>query len=404
MSCSWITVIGIGDDGLDGLPQSHINLINEAEVLVGGKRHHDKVRNTSAEVLDWGQGFDQIFLKLEKRRGKKIVVLASGDPMHFGVGSILVRAFGKEAITIYPALSAFSLAAARMGWSIPEVDCLTIHGRPLENLNKFIIHNARLLILSKNGSSPVEVANLLDKKGFGESKITVLEHLGGINEDKICEKAAQWKKTRCANLNTIAIKCVADGNIPMLSRVPGLPDEVYENDGQLTKREVRAITLAQLQPLSGQVLWDIGSGSGAISIEWLRLGGHRRAIAIEKKPERAEALRRNADNLGAADIKIYEGDFLSIKDEIKCQPDAIFIGGGASNLDLLKVAWSSLNPGGRIVVNVVSIEAVQALVNFRKTNGGELSRITIERSSQIGSFNAFKPLMPVTQFVASKPS
>ena len=394
----WITVIGIGEDGLEGLSAARLDQINAADVLIGGARHHGKVDNPEAELLDWGKGFDTALKEIEKRKGKNIVVLGSGDPMNYGIGAVLVRHFGTDAVIIHPAPGAFSLAAARMGWSIPDTETLTIHGRPLETLNRYVMPGARLLVLTQDGDTPAKVARLLTEKGYGESRITVLEHLGGSKENKLEGTAATWNFERAADLNTLAIDCIAGIDAPALSRTPGLPDEVFENDGQLTKREVRAATLAQLQPLPGQVLWDIGAGSGSISIEWLRLGGHRRAIAIERNPERVAAIKRNADTLGTPDLIVVEGDFDVVKGDLKYQPDAIFVGGGASSPQLLKAAWTALNRGGRFVVNAVSIEAEQALLAFRAEFGGDLSRLSIERAGPIGSLSVFRPLITVTQF------
>jgi precorrin-6B C5,15-methyltransferase / cobalt-precorrin-6B C5,C15-methyltransferase len=395
---AWITVIGIGEDGLEGLSAARLEQINAADVLIGGARHHGKVDNPKAELLDWGKGFDTALQEIENRKGKNIVVLGSGDPMNYGIGAVLVRHFGTDAVIIHPAPGAFSLAAARMGWSIPDTETLTIHGRPLETLNRYVMPGAHLLVLTQDGDSPTKVAKLLTEQGYGESRITVLEHLGGSKENKLEGTAATWNFERAADLNTLAIDCVAGNDAHALSRAPGLPDEAFEHDGQLTKREVRAATLAQLQPLPGQVLWDIGAGSGSISIEWLRLGGHRRAIAIEKNPERVVAMKRNADTLGTPDLIVVEGDFDAVKADLKYQPDAIFVGGGASDPALLKAAWAALNPGGRFVVNAVSIEAEQALLAFRADNGGDLSRLSIERAGPIGSLSVFRPLITVTQF------
>ncbi|MBH90314.1 MAG: cobalamin biosynthesis bifunctional protein CbiET [Magnetovibrio sp.] len=401
---AWITVIGMGEDGMQGLSSHCISMIQKAEVIFAGERHHCKVQNTQAEVLDWGKGFNHALKEIEARRGKNIVVLASGDPMNFGVGSVLVRVFGKEAVNVYPAPGSFSLAASRMGWPIPEVDCLTIHGRPIENLIKYFSPGARLLILSHDGSSPEKVANLLNVKGYGKSKISVLEHLGGVKEKRIDGRAVSWNY-RCAQaLNTLAVECVAEADTVALSRVPGLPDEVFENDGQLTKSEVRAITIAQLRPLPGQVLWDIGAGSGSISIEWLRLGGHRKAIAIERDCKRISIMKLNAANLGTMDLVIIEGDYHCVKDDIPFSPDAIFIGGGASDISLLRSAWKALGPKGRIVINAVSIEAEQSLLALREEIGGQLSCISIKRATPIGTFSALKPMLSVTQFVGIKPS
>jgi precorrin-6Y C5,15-methyltransferase (decarboxylating) len=398
----WITVIGIGEDGLEGLSPARLDQINIANVLIGGARHHEKVDNPDAELLDWGKGVDRALKEIEKRKGKNIVVLGSGDPMNYGIGSVLVRNFGKDAVIIHPAPSAFSLAAARMGWSIPDTETLTIHGRPLETLNRYVTPGARLLVLTQDGDSPRKVAELLTKNGYGESQLTVLEHLGGEQENKLEGPAGAWNFERAADLNTLAIDCIAGIDTLALSRTPGLPDEAFENDGQLTKREVRAATLAKLQPLPCQVLWDIGAGSGSISIEWLRLGGHRRAIAIEKNSERVAAIKRNADKLGTPDLIVVEGEFFAVKDDLKHQPDAVFVGGGVSNPELLKAAWAALNPGGRLVVNAVSIESEQILLAFWSEFGGDLSRLSIERARPIGNLSVFRPLITVTQFVHRK--
>ncbi len=400
---AWITVIGIGEDGLEGLSAVRLAQIEVADVLIGGERHHGKVENPKVERLDWGKGFDQALQEIEKRRGKAIVVLASGDPMNYGIGAVLVRHFGADAVIIHPAPGAFSLAAARMGWSIPDIETLTIHGRPLETLNRYVAPGARLLVLTQDGDSPAEAARLLVQKGYGESQITVLEHLGGVKENRLDGTAASWNFGRAADLNTLAIDCIAGPEAVALSRAPGLPDAAFEHDGQLTKCEVRAATLAQLQPLAGQVLWDIGAGSGSISIEWLRLGGHRRAIAIEKNAARVAAITRNAANLGTPDLIVVEGDFHAVRSDLKYQPDAIFVGGGASDLKLLQAAWAALKPGGRLVVNAVSIEAEQALLSFRAEFGGALSRISVERAGPIGSLSVFRPLMTVTQLSHRKP-
>lgn len=398
----WITVIGIGEEGIEGLSAAYLKMIEQAEVLIGGERHHGKIAATTAECLDWSLGFRETLSEIEKRRGKNIVVLASGDPMNFGVGSTLVRRFGEGSIIVHPAPSAFALAAARMNWSLPDVDTLTVHGRPLECLARYVAPGARLLSLTQDGATPTKVASLLTQMGYGESRITVLEHLGGTNENRLDGIAQNWDAEHTADLNTLAVECIASPDTVTLSRTPGLPDEAFEHDGQLTKREVRAATIAQLQPLTGQVLWDIGAGSGSIAIEWLRLGGHRRAIAIEQNPDRVEAIKRNAAKLGTPELIVVEGSFSDVKEDLEYLPDAIFIGGGVSDMNLLKAAWDSLNPGGRFVANAVSIEAEQTLLAFRDEHGGELTRIAVERAAPIGSLNAFRPLMTVTQFALRK--
>ena len=399
---AWIDVVGIGEDGLDGLAPSARRLIESAEVLVGGARHHEKIPEFGGERLTWENGFGPALDEIEKRRGKRITVLASGDPMHFGVGTTLGRRFGASALAVFPVPGAFSLAAARMGWSIPDCQLLTIHGRPLENLGLHLSPGARLLVLSKDGGSPAAAAALLTAKGYGNSSITVLEHMGGAQEKRIDGIAANWPQGRAADLNTIAIDCICTDDTVTLSRVPGLPDDAFEHDGQLTKREVRAATLAALQPLPGQVLWDIGAGSGAVAIEWLRLGDERRAVAFESDSARVARIARNAASLGTPALKIVEGHFPDAVAAGALTPDAIFVGGGVSEDGLLNAAWDALGKGGRLVANAVTLEAEQALLTFYQDHGGELVRLNIERAAPIGGKTAFRPMMQITQYSGRK--
>ncbi len=397
----WITVVGIGEDGLAGVTAIVHGLIHNADVLVGGDRHHHKVPDFAGQRLTWKNGFGAALDELEKHRGKRIVVLASGDPMHYGVGSTMGRRFGAKALTVFPVPGAFSLAAARMGWSIPDCQLVTIHGRPLDVISLYLSPGAKLLVLSRHGGSPGEVAALLSSRGYGASKITVLENLGDEGENRFDGVAAAWPPARAADLNTLAIECRADAKTVALSRAPGLPDEAFEHDGQLTKREIRAATLAALQPLPGQTLWDVGAGSGSVAIEWLRLGSNRRAVAFEIDPDRAARIARNATTLGTPGLKIIEGAFPQVTDE--GTPDAVFVGGGVSEPGVMDAAWGALGSGGRLVANGVTIEAEQTLLEFHGAHGGDLVRIAIERAAPIGGKTAFRPLMRVTQYAAIKP-
>ncbi len=399
----WITVVGIGEDGLEGLAPAIRTLVETCDVLVGGERHHDKFPEVAGERLTWQDGFGPAQDEIEKRRGKRIVVLASGDPMYYGVGSTLARRFGAAALTVYPVPGAFSLAAARMGWSIPDSQLLTVHGRPLEVLALHLNPGARLLVLSRDGGTPAEACALMTEKGYGESRISVLEHLGGDRENRIDGIVGEWSKDRVAELNTLAIECSAGKNADVLSRVPGLPDEAFEHDGQLTKREVRAATLAALQPLPGQLLWDVGSGSGSIAIEWLRLGAERKAVAFESNSDRVVRIARNASNLGAPTLKIIAGEFPAEGGDVRPAPDAVFVGGGVSEPGVMGASWAALRSGGRMVVNAVTLEAEQTVLDFQRKHGGELVRIGIERMAPVGRKTAFKPLLRVTQYSGIKP-
>ncbi len=398
---AWINVVGLGEDGPDTLSPAVRTIVETAQLLVGGDRHHAKITEFGGRRLTWGSGFEAAMDEIEGCRGERIVVLASGDPLHYGVGATLIRRFGERAVTVFPALGAFSLAAASMGWSIPDCRLLTIHGRPLEIINLHLCPGARLLVLSRDGGSPGDVAALLTARGYGDSRVTVLEHLGGSREKRIEGRAADWPHGRVADLNTLAVECLGGDNAPALSNAPGLPDEAFEHDGQLTKREVRAVTLAALQPLPGQLLWDLGAGSGSVAIEWLRLGGNRRAMAVESDPDRLARIARNAANLGVPGLEIVAGRFPGITK--KDTPDAVFVGGGVSETGVMAAAWEALGSGGRMVANGVTTGAEQSLLEFHRIHGGELVRLGVERAAPIGGKTAFRPMLRVTQYSGRKP-
>jgi precorrin-6Y C5,15-methyltransferase (decarboxylating) len=398
----WLTVIGFGDEGLDGLTAAARRTIDQAEVLVGGTRHLAKVPPSRAERIDWGSGFKETLDRIETLRGRRVVVLASGDPMNFGAGTTIAKRFAPEEFVVVPAPGAFSLAAARMAWSLPDVETLTLHGRPTAMLNLYLTPETRLLILSEDGSTPAAVAKLLVARGYGESRITVLEHMGGAKERRLEGDAATWETPCTADLNTIAVECRTGPDARVLARVPGLPDDAFAHDGQITKREVRAATLARLMPLPHQVLWDIGAGSGAIAIEWLRAERLGRAVALERDPARIAAIRRNADNLGVPYLKIVEGEAPAALAQLTLPPDAVFVGGGVACTGMLDACWNVLPPGGRLVANAVTLEAEQALLAFRVRHGGDIIRIAVARVEPVGSYSGMRPFMEVTQLAALK--
>lgn len=409
-STAWILVIGIGEDGLAGLTQSSLALLQNAEIIIGGERHLKMLaamgQPKNQTRTDWSKGFKKTLDFIEEKKGANIVVLASGDPMYFGVGATLARRFGANALNVIAGVSSITLACARMGWSQPDVNIVTIHGRPVENINRYLSNGAKIIALSNGGESPSILAKLLCERGFAKSTITVLENLGGKNENRIEGLAQNWQDNECAHLNIIAIKCVADIGVSGYSRVAGLPDDAFNHDGQITKREVRAITLARLAPVEGELLWDIGSGSGSIAIEWMRGGKNMKATAIEKNSTRAANINTNAFNLGIARIQVICGVAPDAFTEIQENaPDAIFIGGGLTNggEDLINRAWDALKPGGRLVVNSVTIKSEAIISNFADMVDGELTRINIERSDKIGQQKSFNPLKTVTQLVAYKP-
>ncbi|MEE9544466.1 MAG: precorrin-6y C5,15-methyltransferase (decarboxylating) subunit CbiE [Rhodospirillales bacterium] len=399
----WLSVVGIGEDGQEGLSPAARALIDTAEVLVGGERHLSKVSGEGAEHITWGEGFPKTLGRIAAMRGRRVTVLASGDPFCYGVGAVLARRFDIAEMTVIPAPGAFSLACARMGWSLPDVETLTLHGRPLETLNFFLTPNARLLVLSRDGETPGKVAELLRGRGFGPSRLTVFEHMGGADERRLEGVAEDWGHPGAADLNTIAIECAAGGEARWLPRVPGLPDDAFEHDGQITKREVRAVTLARLMPAPRQRLWDLGAGSGSVAIEWLRAEPTTEAIAVERVAARCAAIARNGAALGVPRLEVTRGEAPGALEGLEPRPDAIFLGGGVSTPGLLEFCWQALGGGGRLVANAVTIEAEALLLAFHEARGGDLVRLGVARAEPMGRLSGFKPMMEITQLAAVKP-
>ncbi len=407
----WLHVVGIGDDGLGGLSAAAQALVAAAEVLVGGERHQAMVPEYRGERITWRDGLPRAFDAIAQHRGQRVVVLASGDPMCYGAGVNLQRVFELSEMVILPAPGAFSLAAARMGWSLPDCECVTIHGRPLDGLLSVVAPGMRVLALSRDGTTPAAAAALLTERGYGPSRITVLEHLGGPKERHLDGIADAWQHGRTADLNTLAIVCEASSDTRVRTRAPGLPDDAFNHDGQMTKREVRAITIAALAPLPGQTLWDVGAGAGSVAIEWLRCLSPRRrhdgrgaaAIAIERDAERAVMIARNASALGVPDLTVHQGEAPECLRALHPRPDSVFVGGGVTVPGLLETCWSALSSRGRMIVNTVTVEGEAALATFQSERGGALTRIAIQRADPVGDLTAFKPLMPVTQYAGVKP-
>ena len=398
----WLTVLGMGDDGSDGLAPAARAVVEQARVVVGGQRHLDLLGPGERERIPWPRPFDTLTETLDRLRGRAVCVLATGDPTCYGVGSILAGRFGPDAVRIIPAPSAFSLARARLGWAAQQVQTLSLHGRPVELVQPFIQPGVKLLALSANADTPGEVARLLCERRYGRSRLTVLSHLGGEAERVHRTTAGSYRRgDEVADLNTLAIECVAEPDAPLVPRTPGLPDELYEHDGQLTKREVRAFTLAALGPVPGQLLWDIGAGCGSIGIEWMRTHPECRAIAIEPDARRIELIASNAAALGTPGLEVVKGRAVPALEGLSA-PDAIFVGGGITEPGLLDHCWAALGPGGRLVANVVSVEGESVLDDWQRSRGGSLTRIAITRCEPLGRFRGWRPLMPVTQLAATR--
>lgn len=391
-----IAVVGIGESGLAGMKLAARALVENAKVIVGGARHLRMLPEGTARLIEWTT-LEETLSAIEANRAEGLVVLASGDPMWYGLGATLAKRFGPENLFVVPTPGAFSLAAARLGWPLQDTICLTVHGRPLDNITLHLAPGQKLLILGEDEFTPLKIGDLLRRTGYKSSQMTVLSHLGGPKERIVAGLKPGL------GLDVIALDCAADeGNVAPLSRVPGLPDDAFLHDGQITKRPVRAATLAALSPLPGQLLWDIGAGSGSIAIEFLRAVPRTQAVAFEKKAERSTRIAKNALALGVPALEIVTGDAPAILDERQDRPDKIFIGGGVSNPGLLERAWDKLLQGGTLVANAATLEGEAALLAFFQKNGGQLTRIGIERLEAVGTFHVWKPAAPVLQYCGRK--
>ncbi len=395
----WLSIIGIGDDGLDSLnPVAHA-LIKQADLVVGGERHLSLLPATSQQQLTWKKPISDSIDLIQQHRGQAVCILASGDPLCYGIGTTILRHIPIEQITIIPAPSAFSLAASRLGWPLPEIETVSLCGRDPHLINALLYPNARILALSADRYTPALVANILNQQSQSDVQITVLEHLGGAAEKIISSSVADWSEREVAQLNLIALNCPS--TMSGMSRSPGLPDDSYDHDGQLTKREIRAVTLAALAPLPGQLLWDVGAGNGSISIEWMRSNARNLAISIEQHPQRRQNLAHNAAMLGVPNLQIIAGQAPAVLDDLP-MPDAIFIGGGLTIPDVFEKCWHHLRVGGRLVANAVTVETEQRIFQLQYQYGGNLSRLAIQHAEPVGKFLGWKASAPITQWCVIK--
>ncbi len=397
----WLTVVGIGEDGFKGLGRNARHALLRASRIIGGQRQLDLLPVCiRGERQLWPSPFS--LEPLLAQRGTPVCVLASGDPMFYGVGASLARQVAAEELLVLPAPSSVSLAASRLGWPLQEVVTLSVVARPLAAINAHLACGVRLLVLSNDGSSPASIAALLVESGFGPSRLTVFEHLGGAGEQRIDGWAQSWAHTSVADLNLVAIDCLADAKTPRLSRLAGLPDSAFKHDGQLTKRDVRAITLARLAPLPGELLWDVGAGSGSIGIEWMRAHPSCRALAIEADAGRQSLIEHNRDALGVPGLQLIRGKAPDALQGLEA-PDAIFIGGGVTRDGVLDTCWQHLRPGGRLIANAVTLQSETALMNWRAQHGGELTRIQVAQAQPLGEFDTWRQALPITLLEVVKP-
>jgi precorrin-6Y C5,15-methyltransferase (decarboxylating) len=395
-----VTVVGIGADGWGGLLPPSQRAIARADVLVGSERQLALVPADvpGARVRLPSPLRPGLADLLAGHAGAALVVLASGDPLFYGIGSTLVGLLGADRVAVHPHLSSVSLAAARLGWSLDDLDVVSLVGRPYELLHPVVQPGRRVLALVAEPTAGARIRAQLDARGFGPSPITVLADLGGA-----AETVAAFQGSPHGRLAIIAIECRAATGAPVLPRVPGLPEDAYEQDGQITKHEIRAVTLAALAPVPGQLLWDVGAGSGSVGIEWMRCHPACRAFAVEPRGERRDRIVRNASALGVPGLVVVAG---SAPDALAGlpRPDAVFVGGGVTVDGVVPACWEALDAGGRLVANAVTVEGEQVLVAWQARLGGILTRIAVERATPLGGFTAWRPALPVVQWSVRKPS
>ena len=398
----WLSIIGIGEDGVEGLSPTARRLVEEAAVVFGGARHLALAGSiVNGEPVVWPSPIEAAFPRIVAMRGRPVVILASGDPFHFGVGKQLAAIVAPQEFLCVPQPSAFSLAAAQLGWALQDVRTVSLHGRELASVVRHLQPGARVLALSWDGSTPGKLAQLLRDRGLGDTRLTILENMGGPGQRVHHTTAKAGVAGDLAALNTIALEVVAGAGSKISTLAPGRNDVSFENDGQLTKPEVRAITIAALEPRYGELLWDIGLGAGSIAIEWLLCDASLRAVGIEENAARADIAARNAATLGTPELRIVHGRAPESLQGLSA-PDAVFIGGGLGD-GVLAPAWAALKPGGRIVANAVTLEAENTLLIAFQQLGGELSRIDVARADKLGALHGWRPAFPITQWRAVKP-
>lgn len=397
----WLTVVGIGEDGWAGLGRAARRALLDADIVIGGERHLAMLpRRIAAHREAWPRPFD--VAPLLAFRGKAVCVLASGDPMLFGVGGTLSKLLDSSEWHVLPAPSSPALAAARLNWPLQEIEVVSLVGRPLAALNAHLRHGARIVVLSRDGESPAALAALLAERGFGATRMIVFERLGGPRETRLELRADEWQPCEVAALNLVALECRTGPNGRSLPLTIGLPDEAFANDGQLTKRDIRAMTLARLAPARGELLWDVGAGCGSIGIEWMRSHPSCRAIAIESHPQRQRFIVRNCEALGVPSLQLIEGSAPQALTGLPA-PDAVFIGGGVTVPGVLEACWASLKRGGRLVANAVTLEGEAALVAWRARHGGALTRIALSEARPLGAFDTWRSALPITLLEVTKP-
>jgi precorrin-6Y C5,15-methyltransferase (decarboxylating) len=397
----WLSIVGIGEDGLDGLSATARKLLAGAELVAGGRRHLALVASLGKPTFAWEAPFAASIPRLLAHRGKRVVALCSGDPFWYGAGAVIADAVPAAEMVVLPAPSSFAWAAARLRWKLEETIALGLHARPIELLRPHLRTGARLIVLARDGAAPAQIAAYLNGVGFGPSRLTILEALGGPRERIRVAAAAGFAWDDIKSPVAVAIEAMAEPGAIVIPRVAGLPDELFSHDGQLTKREIRAVTLSSLAPRGGELLWDVGAGAGSIGIEWLLAHPANRAIGIEAREDRFGTARANAHSLGVPHYDLRLGSAPEALRGLPT-PDAVFVGGGAGDEGVLDAVWQALPPGGRLVVNSVTLETEAILIGRQARHGGALLRLAVERAGTVGGRTGWRAAMPVVQWSVTR--
>ncbi|AMJ62622.1 bifunctional cobalt-precorrin-7 (C(5))-methyltransferase/cobalt-precorrin-6B (C(15))-methyltransferase [Bosea sp. PAMC 26642] len=397
----WLALIGLGEDGRAGLSPEALAALDDAEIVFGGERHIALVGAVPGELRAWPQPFRNALPAILAERGRKVCVLATSDPFHYGIGAGLTKAIPAQEMRIIPQISSFAMACTRMRWPQEECALVSLHGRTLYRIVPHLQPGARILALSWDETTPRAVAELMSARGLGASRIVVMEALGGPQERVRETRADAFAFDDIVPLNMIAVDVAAGRDSRILPLAPGLDEDWFAHDGQITKSEIRAITISALAPRGGELLWDVGAGSGSVAIEWCQRHLRNRAVAFEAKPERAHRITRNKVELGGLSVEVVGAAPEGFAG--RPAPDAVFIGGGLTVEGLFEGAWTALKPGGRLVANVVTIEGEAKLAALHAAHGGSLRRISIDRLAPVGSKHGWRPAMPVTQWRVEKP-
>ena len=401
----WLTILGIGDNGLESLTSPARLLFDQANNLIAPER---VLKNTPPEALvnkkvtPWTSRIHETIRSLHERRGEAVTILATGDPFHFGIAATLVRTIPADEIITIPHPSGFSLAVNQLGWALQDVDAISLHGRAVARLQAFVEPDNQILALTSSGQTVKDAAEILVERGFEKSEITVLEHLGGKEQRIVSCLADEAAQHEFADFNMLAIRCIAGPQAKIRPRIAGLPNDAFVHDGQLTKREVRAATLAALAPYPNALLWDIGAGCGSVAIEWMRAARGAKAIAFERNETRLEMIAQNAPALGVPGLDVVAGKAPESL-EGQASPDAVFIGGGLTNDGAFDAAWSALRAGGMMVANTVTLEGEAQVISLHKKYGGHLVRLDISHLTDVGRLHALEPRMSVLQWRVTKP-